>query len=212
MLRIGKVLAVIMFCVACNPAKKAACVFNSGHCPKEVVSQTETVETEKVVEVEKIVEVEKVVEVEKIVEVKAELTYVAKTVSIETDRNLHPWHDNNFVQVENDSDIIIKLKSRYSFSSLPENENGGWIDIKIGDVTYCYQGAFGKKYYDFSYKKLEDADTGCDLNNDKSIDGLTELNVLKSGERLQIIPRAPKMNVGTYEWRFEAIEIIRSGE
>ena len=117
------------------------------------------------------------------------------SIVLPLDRAATPWDDNNKTEVNYDQ--MVYLPSSFEFSNLTNTENGGWIDVKIGSETFCYQGKISTRIYDFKYKKIDGHVNGCDSNNEK-FTGKTSFQVLaKKDSIVQAIPRAPRLN-GVY--------------
>lgn len=127
----------------------------------------------------------------------------ALTVELTVDRSLTPWADNNSLTI--DFDGYIQLPESFTVPELTQNENGGWLDFIVGDVTLCYQGRVGQKRYEFKYKKTDGYTDGCDQNNEKD-DTYTNFYVMvEDGDTFQIIPRAPRFNGITVDFEFSAV-------
>jgi len=117
------------------------------------------------------------------------------SIILSVDRAQTPWADNNKTQAP--YDLIVYLPSSFEFTNLTSTENGGWIDIIVGNKVYCYQGKFGTRVYEYKYLKSEGATSGCDQNNDKFKGSVSFVEKLKKNDLMQIIPRAPRLN-GVY--------------
>lgn len=124
---------------------------------------------------------------------------------ITVDRAATPWSDNN--RIIADVDGVLQLPRQFEIPAISNNENGGWFDFVIGDVVYCYQGRVGTKRYEFSYVKTSGATTGCDTNSDKSTDMVSFFASFKSGDVIQVIPRAPRYDVvEEFEFPYVGVE------
>ncbi len=107
------------------------------------------------------------------------------------DRDLNAWDTHN---IELSYDGKMSLPSTIYVDALSQNENGGWLDVYIGDQTYCYQGKVGKKQYEYKYKKVLNHSDGCDLNNEKDGNSVGLLVKFNEGDEFGVVPRAPKLS------------------
>jgi hypothetical protein len=113
--------------------------------------------------------------------------------TITVDRSATPWSSNN--RLEADRDGVVYLPDSFDIPSMTNTDNGGWFDIIVGEEVYCYQGNFGTRTFEFSYKKAEGATTGCDTNSDKTTEAFGMHAAFESGDTVQVIPRAPRYDV-----------------
>lgn len=116
-------------------------------------------------------------------------------------RNTTPW-DNFYVESDNNGKVL--LPEKFTINALTSNENGGWIDVYIGSQTFCYQGKTNTKLYEFKYKKLSGANTGCDTNNDKEPNATSFIAEVKINDKVGVVPRSPKLQDITWEISFSA--------
>ena len=130
---------------------------------------------------------------------------VTGMLSLTVDRSAIPWNVNNKTTMP--IKAVVNLPTTFTIPSMSKKDNGGWFDFILGNQVFCYQGRFNTREFQFSYKKLPGAGTGCDQNNDK-FQGVVSLVVLvQSGETVQIIPRAPRYDVvETFEFPYIGVE------
>lgn len=126
--------------------------------------------------------------------------------SLVVDRSATPWADNN--KLEADVDGVLYLPDSFSIPSMSNTDNGGWFDFVVGSEVYCYQGKFGTRTFEFSYKKYDGATNGCDSNSEKTTEVFSMYVAFESGDIIQVIPRAPRYDVSE-EFTFPYIGIAK---
>jgi hypothetical protein len=111
------------------------------------------------------------------------------SISVELNRQLLPWADNNKEVVG--VPFIIGVPGSFTVQEI-STTGSGWIDIVTDKQVLCFQKAVSTKRFDFSYKKLDGALTGCDTNDDKDL-SFSFLGIIEGEEFFQMIPRDPRL-------------------
>lgn len=125
-------------------------------------------------------------------------------VTLVVDRTLVPWDFNNKITLDRDG--VMLLPQTFLVNALPQVETTGWLDFKVGDQIYCYQGINNTKTYSFKYKKIAGVTSACDLNNDIDVDAVSNFANFQANDVFQIIPRSTRF-VGVISFKIPAIII-----
>lgn len=116
----------------------------------------------------------------------------ALMVSLTVDRALTPWEDHNKVTLTESGILVLPLTITVE-AMTGSLSGGGWIDVKVGDITHCYQRNSGTKVMQYRYTKVTGHTLGCDSNSEKDLSvAYTGFQAVTLGQTFQIIPREPK--------------------
>lgn len=116
----------------------------------------------------------------------------ALMVSLTVDRALTPWEDHNKVTLTESGILVLPLTITIE-AMTGSLSGGGWIDVKVGNVTHCYQRNSGTKVMQYRYTKVTGHTLGCDSNSEKDLSvAFTGFQSVTIGQTFQVIPREPK--------------------
>lgn len=104
------------------------------------------------------------------------------------------WETNNLVLIT-DEVVLLFIPSQFILTSLPNTNNpqGGWIDLRVDGVIYCYQRDTNSYQYSLKYKKIPNNLLGCDSNSEK-FPGAFPYYQTTVTSSIHLIPRDPKLN------------------
>jgi hypothetical protein len=111
-----------------------------------------------------------------------------QSISINVDRALLPWSDNNKSTSELNGTLTLPIS--FTIEEITGSlSGGGWIDVRLGSTVVCYQRANNTKRFDLQYRKTDA--TGCDVNSGRG--SVSSVVSVSSGDTVQVTPREPKL-------------------
>lgn len=125
------------------------------------------------------------------------------TVTVEDIDRSGDWDDQNIVLSKRS---LVLIPDRINVAALTQNENGGWLDVYVGDATFCFQGQVGQKYYNFKYKKIDGYSDGCDSNNEKETNAFAMSAIGEVDDKVGVVPRAPRLNGVVWDLELNVFE------